>query len=179
MDDYVFGYGNVTYDTTVVVSSPFNAVIPSRLGNAKATDHPGTTGSDALSAWTNSAEAEGPGGIKGIRGIDNNKGTDSEQFNDPKFAAPKSSDLRLKFYCTEPQSFVISANDQYQGSLSVPASDEWQEMIVPASRLLNKGNEPMRDWSGIRKIGFKAAKGSEIFKVIFAEFTWLPARTNP
>ena len=179
VDDYVFGYGNVTYDTTVVVSSAFNAVIPSKLGRAKATDSPGTTGSDAFSAWMNSAEAEGPGGVKGIRGVDNVKGTESEQFMDPKFAAPKGSSLRIKFYCTEPQAFLITANDQYQGALTITASDAWQEMVVPASQLISKSNEPMRDWSGIRKIGFKPAQGSEIFKVVFAEFTWLPAKIEP
>jgi len=38
VDDYVFGFANINYDTTVVVSTDFNAAIPSKLGNAKATD---------------------------------------------------------------------------------------------------------------------------------------------
>jgi len=38
VDDYVFAYANVIYDTTVVLSTDFNAAIPSKLGNAKATD---------------------------------------------------------------------------------------------------------------------------------------------
>jgi dienelactone hydrolase len=38
VDDYVFGYANITYDNTVVVSTDFNAAIPSKLGAAKATD---------------------------------------------------------------------------------------------------------------------------------------------
>jgi hypothetical protein len=38
VNDYVFAYANVTYDTTVVVSTDFNAAIPSKLGGAKATD---------------------------------------------------------------------------------------------------------------------------------------------
>jgi hypothetical protein len=44
VDDYVFGYANVFYDTTVVVSTDFNAAIPTKLGKAKATDKP----SDAI-----------------------------------------------------------------------------------------------------------------------------------
>ena len=38
VEDYVFAYANVIYDTTVVLSTDFNAAIPSKLGNAKATD---------------------------------------------------------------------------------------------------------------------------------------------
>ncbi len=38
IDDYVFGYANIFYDTTVVVSTDFNAAIPSKIGKAVATD---------------------------------------------------------------------------------------------------------------------------------------------
>jgi hypothetical protein len=38
VDDYVFGYANITYDTTIVRSTEFNAAIPAKLGSAKATD---------------------------------------------------------------------------------------------------------------------------------------------
>lgn len=40
VDDYVFGYANINYDTTVVLSTDVNAAIPARLGKAKATDKP-------------------------------------------------------------------------------------------------------------------------------------------
>jgi len=40
VDDYVFGYANINYDTTVVLSTDFNAAIPSKLGSAKATGKP-------------------------------------------------------------------------------------------------------------------------------------------
>ena len=38
VEDYVFGYANITYDTTIVRSTDFNAAIPAKLGNAQATD---------------------------------------------------------------------------------------------------------------------------------------------
>jgi hypothetical protein len=42
VDDYVFGYANVFYDTTLVLSTEFNAAIPAKLGpHAKATDPDG------------------------------------------------------------------------------------------------------------------------------------------
>jgi hypothetical protein len=173
VDDYVFGYGNITYDTTVVRSTDFNAAIPSKLGKAQATDSLAATGSDALSAWTDTVEAEGQGGIKAIRPIDNNKGTFSEQFMDPKWTAFRNSSLGIKFYCTEPQIAIISADDTFQGVIEITASDNWQEMVVPASKLIGKENRPMKDWFGVRKIQFKPKKGSDIFKVIFGRFTWV------
>jgi hypothetical protein len=176
VDDYFFGYGNVTYDNAVVRSTEFNAAIPSRLGKARATDNPSPTGRDALSSWTDTAEAEGPGGVRGMRPTDNNKGTCSEQFSDPKWLAPHNSQLRVKFYCTEPQSLIISADDRFNGVIEITASDNWQEMVLPASRLMGKDDQPMKDWFGVRKIQFKPKKGSDIFKVIFAETTWV---SNP
>ena len=173
VDDYVFGYGNITYDNAVVRSTDFNAAVPSKLGKAKVTDSFTATGSDALSAWTDTAEAEGPGGVKGIRPIDNTKGTFSEQFMDPKCIAPKRGRLRIKFYCTEPQVLIISADDRFHGTLQIPASDTWQEMVVPAPWLIGKDTQPMKDWFGVRKIQFKPQLGSDIFKVIFASFTWV------
>ena len=38
VDDYVFGYANITYDTTIVRSTDFNAAIPAKHGKAVATD---------------------------------------------------------------------------------------------------------------------------------------------
>lgn len=173
VEDYVFGYGNITYDNTVVRSTDFHAAIPAKLGAAEATDSLGAIGSDALSAWTDTAEAEGPGGIKGIRPTDNTKGTFSEQFMDPKWTAPRDGRLGIKFYCTEPQTLIIRADERFCGVLEMTASDTWQEMVVPASKLIGKDNQPMKEWFGVRKIQFKPKSGSDLFKVVFAEFRWV------
>jgi hypothetical protein len=63
VDDYVFGYANITYDTTIVRSTDFNAAIPAKLGKAVATDKPSSDLSGSgYSAWSNIAELEGPKG---------------------------------------------------------------------------------------------------------------------
>lgn len=46
IDDYVFGYANITDDTTIVRSTDFNAAIPAKLGSAKATGKPFDKNSD-------------------------------------------------------------------------------------------------------------------------------------
>lgn len=179
VDDYVFGYANITYDTTVVVSSDFNATIPSKLGKARATDAKSdviSTG-DGVGAWTDVAPAEGVGGVKGFRAINNNKGTGTEQLSDPKWQPPAGGQLAFKFYCTEPQTLILTAANHNESEIKITASDNWQEMVVKADKLINKLNKsPMKDWSGVGNIQFKPAPGSDITKVVFAEFKWVVAK---
>ena len=176
IDDYVFGYANITYDTTVVVSTDFNAVIPSKLGKARATDVKSDviSSGDGVGAWTDVAEAEGVGGIKGFRAVNNNKGAGTEQLNDPKWQPPEGGQLAFKFYCTEPQTLILKAASHHEGEIKIPASDNWQEMVVPANKLIDKfSKQPMKDWSSVGSIHFKPAPGSDITKIIFAEFKWV------
>ncbi len=182
VDDYVFGYANVTYDTTVVVSTGFNAAIPSKLGPAKATDTRSdviANARDGMNLWTHVVEVEGVGGIRGFRATNNRRGTGTEQLNDPKWRAPAGGQLAFKFYCTEPQTLILTAANHNEGKIAITASDEWQEMVVPAGRLLNRFNkQPLKDWSKVGVIHFKPAPGSDLTKVIFAEFKWVAARAG-
>jgi len=175
VDDYVFGYANITYDTGFVVSTDFNAAIPAKLGSAKATD----TKSDLISstgeasAWTNVSEVEGPGGIKGFRSTSNERGSETEKLNDPKWHAPPNGQLSFKFYCTEPQTLKLTTGNYFEVELPITASDNWQEMTILANRLINRfGKQPMKDWSEVNSIQFTPKPGSDITKVIFAQFKW-------
>jgi dienelactone hydrolase len=182
VEDYVFGYANVTYDSTIVRSTDLNAAVPVDLGRAVATDKPSDViagGGEALSLWTHVAEAEGPQGIKGLRGIDNARGAGTEQFHDPKWKAPQGAQLRFKFYCTEPQTLVLSTNNYYSAEIEVTASDNWQEMTLPAERLRNRFNQqPMKTWAEMGGIQLLPKAGSDLTKVIFAEFKWVVSQTK-
>jgi dienelactone hydrolase len=177
VEDYVFGYANVTYDSTIVRSTDFNAAVPAALGRAVATDKPSdviAAGGEALSLWSHVAEAEGPQGIKGLRGIDNLRGAGTEQFHDPKWKAPQGAQLRFKFYCTEPQTLVLSTNNYYSAEIEVTASDNWQEITLPAERLRNRFNQQfMKSWVEMGGIQLLPKAGSDLTKVIFAEFKWV------
>jgi dienelactone hydrolase len=174
VEDYLFAYANITYDTTVVRSSDFLAAIPSKLGAAKATD----TASAAISEngyglWTNIAELEGPKGIKGFRSTNNQRGSGTEQLHDPKWKAPADSSLSFKFYCTEPQVVVLTATNYHTAEIEITASDEWQQLVVPAERLINRfSQKPMKDWTGVGEISFLPKPGSDLTKVLFADFKW-------
>ena len=180
VDDYVFGYANITDDTTIVRSTDFNAAIPAKLGNAKATDKPSDNiSSSGYSAWTNIAELEGPEGIKGFRSTSNQRGSGTEQLHDPKWQAPINARLSFKFYCTEPQTVVLTGGDHHSVELEITASDEWQEMVLAPERLTNPANQmPLKDWSSIGKLRFQPKPGSDLTKVIFAEFKWVTGTTK-
>jgi hypothetical protein len=177
VDDYVFAYANVSYDTTVVVSTDFRAAIPSKLGNARATDKASDviySGDGGVGVWSNIAEVEGVGGVKGFRCTSNNAGFGTDRMSDPKWQAPANGALSFKFYCTEPQTLIFTAGD-YSCEIVITASDNWQEMVVPKDKLCNKHNEKvlLSDWGKVGNISFKPKAGSDITKIIFAQFKWV------
>lgn len=173
VDDFVFGYANIRYANNLIISSDFNAAIPSKLGKAAATDKLSDTISEGTGAWTDVAPAEGVGGVQGFRPLNKTKGTANDQFADPRWAAPANAALTFRFYCTEPQKLTLIAEGRYEMPLDIPASDDWQSMTVPADKLMNtQFKQPMQDWSKVTKLEIKPRKGADITKVVFAQFTW-------
>ena len=176
VDDYVFGFANIRYTNNIVLSSDFNAVIPSTLGHAIATDKKSDALSGVTGQWSDVGPAEGVGGIQGFRPLNNQLGTQSVQFSDPKWQAPSGAVLSFQFYCTQPQALMIEVNDQYVGDLKMTASDAWQTMVLKADQLKHKGSgAALRDWSEAKSIRIKPKTGEDITKVVFAGVKWLVA----
>lgn len=174
VEDYVFAFANIRYAGDIVVSSDFEAEIPSLLGQAIATDEPSTQLSEGTGMWSQVAPAEGVGGIQGFRIINRHHGTTNEQFNDPKWAAPDGAELAFKFYCTQPQDVQLVVNRQYQQTLKITASNEWQTMRLPANGLIHLQHEqPMASWAMVKSLAIKPVAGSDITQVIFADFEWV------
>jgi len=175
VDDYVFGFSNIRYENTIVRSSPFTAAIPSKLGRARATDKPSTHLSEGTGSWKNVGPVQGKGGIKGFRVL-NRRGTINEQFSDPKWKAPAGAKLSFRFYCTQPQELFMVVNNHNEGRLSITASDDWQTLVLPANRFINRfSKQAMKDWSGTKRIDLKPTPGADITKVVFADFKWVVA----
>jgi hypothetical protein len=184
VDDYVFAYANIHYDSTIVLSTAFNAVIPSQLGNAKATEKKSdvfSAVSEETSSWSDVAEVEGPGGIKGFRSTNKQNGSGTEKLHDPKWQAPANRHLSFKFYCTEPQAVILSANDYNDLEINLTASDNWQEMVIPVNQLIHRFDKRpvLKDWAEVGNIHFKPKQGSDITKILFAEFKWVGTVKNP
>jgi dienelactone hydrolase len=172
VDDYLFCYANIRYQNDSVLSSDFEAVIPSKLGMAVATDKKSDLISDGTGQWSHVGPAEGVGGVQGFRPLDNRRGTKNIQFSDPKWKAPKGSKLSFRFYCTQPQKVVLSANRRFTTELEITASNDWQRMTLPAKQLISHG-VGLSDWSVADSMGIMPKPGSDITKVIFAEFEWV------
>ena len=177
VNDYVFGYANLIYDTTVVRSTDFNAAIPAKLGRARVTDTtpPLYIGDGGIGAWSNVVETEGIGGIKGFRCTDNKLGTGTDLITKPewKAASPKAQ-LGFKFYCTQPQTLILTAGDFSTAIQITAAEDRWQEMTIPANKLLNPANQKrLASWKGVTAVHLKPKADADITKVLLAKFKWV------
>ena len=172
VDDYVFGFANIRYAGNIVISTDFNAVIPSTLGNAVATDEPSTDLSGDTAVWSDVAPAE-VGGIEGFRPLNNQRGTISRLFSDPKWKAPPGAALSLQFYCTQPQSLIIEVNDRYVADMEITAAEDWQTMIIKADALRSVHGTALSGWPEAASIRIKPKPGEDITKVVFANVKWV------
>jgi dienelactone hydrolase len=176
VDDFVFAFANLRYQGDIVISSDFTAAIPSKLGQAVATDTRAENLIDGEGLWNNVRKVEGPGGIKGIQATHNEWGIACACLSDPKWKAEKGAVLSFKFHSPEPQSVIVDAGKNFKMQIDLPASPDWQRMTIPASKLLSPGNgEPLSDWSAATTIGIKPAPEKNMTKVIFADIKWEPA----
>lgn len=172
--DYVFAFANISYAPDIVISSDFQAAIPSRLGKAIATDKPSEWLSAETGMWSDVAPAEGVGGVKGFRILNQSSGTATTQFGDPKRQAPEGASLAFRFYCTQPQSLELIA-DNFRRDLRITASDQWQDMAIPAQSLTARGGvkSPMPAWSHVKSLAIKPKPDADITRLIFSGFRWI------
>ncbi|MEI6235142.1 MAG: hypothetical protein WCT04_18955, partial [Planctomycetota bacterium] len=130
---------------------------------------------------SNVVETEGIGGIKGFRCTDNKLGTGTELTAKPEWKAtsPKSQ-LGFKFYCTQPQTLILTTGDFATEIEVTAAEDRWQDMLIPANRLTNPTNQKqLASWKGVTAIRLKAKGDADITKVLFAQFKWVvPGETS-
>ena len=175
VDDYVFSYANIRSADNLIISSDFNAAIPSRLGKAVATDKPSDTIAPDAGIWSDAVPVEGVGGVTGFRVLNNVQGTKNDQFADPRWQAPARARLSFRFYCTEPQQLTLVADGRYEMELHISTSDEWQQRVIPPRELVSHLNQQhLPDWSQVTAVQIKPKKGADITKVVFAQFKWVP-----
>jgi hypothetical protein len=68
----------------------------------------------------------------------------------------------------------LNADDHNSSEIEITASDCWQDITTPASKLINRFNQkPLKDWSEIGKLNLQPKPGSDLTKVIFADFKWV------
>lgn len=178
VDDHLFAYANARYTNHIVVSSDFNAAIPAQLGRAVATDRDDGALSGAAARWSEVAPVEGVGGIAGFRALNRDRGTSNAQLAEALGKAGPNAQLSFKFYCTQPQLLTMVVNDLFETDLAITASDDWQAMVLPAGRFIQRANPSrLAGWADARNIRIKPKEGADITKVVFAQFKWIE-RTN-
>jgi hypothetical protein len=168
VDDYVFAFANIRYPGGIVISTEFTAAIPSKLGKAVASRKDAEDGSES---WSAVGPAE-VAGVQALRPLNNQLGTTCTQFGEPQRKAPEGAVLVFKFYCTQPQTIILSAN-KYKAEIEITASNDWQTLEIPAERLKYHGlHGPLQSWSTINAITLAPKPGSDITKMVFADLTW-------
>jgi dienelactone hydrolase len=178
VDDYVFAFANLRYQGDIVISSDFTAAIPSKLGQAVATKVDTQDGSDF---WSEAGPVEGVGGVKGLRALNNQTGTFCEHFSGvPERKAPSKSVMDFRFYCTQPLTIIMEANNQFAAEIEITASNDWQAIKIPASRLISKSNgTPFADWSLLANLRIRPKPGSDITQMVFVDPKWEGGVTTP
>ena len=84
----------------------------------------------------------------------------------------KARKVEMFYALKNPTSFARSWRDIVE--LEITASDEWQEMTISPERLIHPVNQrPLPDWSSVGKLHFQPKPGSDLTKVLFAEFKWV------
>jgi hypothetical protein len=68
----------------------------------------------------------------------------------------------------------LNAGDHNSSEIEITASDSWQDIRIPSSKLINLAyQKPMKDWSEVGKLNFQPKTGSDLTKVLFADFKWV------
>ena len=171
VDDYVFSFANIRYKGDIVISTDFTAAIPSKLGKAVATRVDSPDGSDS---WSEVGPVEGVGGIKGLRPLNNNSGTICRQFDEPGRKAPENAVMEFRFYCTQPQTVIMSLNDNFSSEIEITASNDWQTILIHPEqfRLGGTGPDTIKRFDLVKSIALKPKNGSDITKMFFTDIKW-------
>jgi len=76
------------------------------------------------------------------------------------------------FYCTQPQSLILSTDSRHKTNIEITASNDWQAMKINSGQLSNEHGAKLGDWSQVGKIELRPQQGADITKVVFANFKW-------
>jgi hypothetical protein len=152
----LFAFANVRYTSGVHLSSNEEAVIPSALGAARATDKVSAMlygGSDGAGMWTTGSPctdpvppgqipvpirpATGPGGKAGFT-VNSYAAPMTYQPGDPKWRAPESAGLRFKVATITGETFRVVLHENYswpgqktyEADVSLEGQPGWQTVTL-------------------------------------------------
>jgi len=198
-DKYLFAFANVRYKSGIHLSGNEEAVIPSGLGLARATDSTSAVlydGSDGTGMWTTGSPctdpappgrvpvpirpAAGPDGRAGFT-VNPHSAPLTYQPGDPKWRAPDGASLSFDMASATGEDFTITANENYfwpgsrafETRVSLHGKPGWQTVTVAPD-----GFKEKRDGSALH--GFAACDMLQLTgpwkdkNIVFTNFRWAP-----
>jgi hypothetical protein len=195
----LFAYANVVYESGVCLSTNLVSVVPSELGDARATDRPSlliddfATGTDG---WVTSspatdpippvpnllASAVGPGGKLGIT-VTRPIALTTHKVGDPKWRGPEGVKLQFEVYVRAPRTLRVVMHErefaigwtQYAAEVALEPGEGWRTITLPADAFSTEKGERLKGWGDVRQLELKATGGAGE-EPIYGAFRWVPGR---
>jgi len=198
-EQYLFAFANLHYSAGICLSSRLEAVIPARLGPAKATARPSPViydGSHGVGGWVTHSPstdpippirvplepARGPGGKSGFT-VYTRCSPLTHQVGDPKWRGPRGASLAFEMVTREPQEFVVAVHEreflpdakEYDAKVTVEGMEEWQPVILRADDFQSaRDGTPLANWDDVVMLELKCPEGGwKDQKIVFTGFRWL------
>ncbi|MCY3017865.1 MAG: acetylxylan esterase [Planctomycetota bacterium] len=195
-DRYLFAFANVRYKSGVHLSSNQEALVPSVLGNAKATDTASTVlydGTDGTGMWATLSPstdpdpghvpvplrpARGPGEKPGFA-VNQHASPLTYQPADPKYRAPAGAALSFDIATTTGEEFTVTLSENYfmpgqttcLAKVTLKGQPGWQTVtLAPAD---------FKDKAGAAPTGFEHCDMLQLTgpwkdrSIVFTNFRWL------
>jgi hypothetical protein len=195
----LFAFANVLYTSGVSLSTNLTTVVPSELGQARATDRRSlliddfATGTDG---WVTSspatdpippipcllASAAGPGGKPGIT-VSRPIALLTHKLGDAKWRGPKNAKLQFQVHARARKTLrvVMHENEfatgwtQYAAEVALEPAKDWTTLTLPADAFSTEKGEHMKGWSNVQQLELKT-RGGDGAEPIYGAFRWVPSR---
>jgi dienelactone hydrolase len=196
----LYAFANVLYTSGVCLSTNLVSVVPSDLGDARATDRPSLLIDDfarGTDGWVTSSPATdpippvpnlmtsavGPEGKPGL-GVARPIALLTHKLGDPKWRGPKEdSKLQFRVHVRAPKMLRIVMHEkefaigwtQYVAEVVLEPAEGWRTITLPAGAFSTDKGVHLKGWGDVKQLELKTASGPGD-EPIYGAFRWVPAR---
>lgn len=195
----LFAFANVVYKSGVCLSTNLVSVVPSELGDARATDRPSHLIDDfatSTEGWVTSSPATdpippvpnllsaavGPGGKPGIT-VTRPIALTTHKVGDPKWRGPEGAKLRFEVFVRAPRTLRVVMHEkefavgwtQYAAEVALEPGEGWKTVTLASDAFSAEKGERLKDWDEVRQLELKTSGGAGE-EPIYGAFRWVPGR---
>ena len=205
-EEYLFAFANIFYKSGIVISSPLEAIIPSRIGARATIKTPSRVfydGKEGVGSWTRNSTGTDPipgridKRLRALMGPDGKPGFTANRVSpftyapsDPEFRAPKGASLQFDIKTEAGEDFSVKLHknywvadfETYSCKVKVDANSGWQTVtLTPSSFKNDKDGASLGD--AINEVGgLELSPQNKRWKdsnVIFRSFRWIGGEYVP